>query len=123
MEGKIEEYESEIEEYESENEINKKENNNMNVQELNNIRKDCEKMTKFHQIEILKILKENDDIILNENNYGTFINMSDISINILEKIKNYIEYVNIQESHLNKIELEKTTIKNTFFESKNTLYC
>jgi hypothetical protein len=106
------------------NEINKQDNDyNINIQELNNIRKDCERMNKFHQIEILKILKESGDIILNENNYGTFINMSDISINILEKIKNYIEYVNIQESHLLKVEKEKTTIKSTFFGNKNTLYC
>jgi hypothetical protein len=88
-----------------------------NIVELDNIRKDIEKMGKFHQIEILKILKECDTITLNENNYGTFINMTDIPTEYIIQIQKYIHYVNEQEVNLKKIENEKNSLKNSFFEN------
>lgn len=87
--------------------------------ELESIRKDIEKMNKFHQIEILKILKASNFITLNENNYGTFINMKDIPDDLINKILSYIEYVAEQEINLKKIEQEKNSLKNTYFDKKN----
>ena len=89
------------------------------IGELESIRKDIEKMNKFHQIEILKILKASNFITLNENNYGTFINMKDIPDDLINKILSYIEYVVEQEVNLKKIEQEKNSLKNTYFDNKN----
>lgn len=88
-----------------------------NIVELDIIRKDIEKMNKFHQIEVLKILKTCNSIIFNENNYGTFINMKDVPDDILNRINSYVEYVNEQEINLKKIEQEKSSIKSTYFDN------
>ena len=73
-----------------------------------------EKMPIYHQIEILRIFKES-DILLNENNNGTFINLTELDSTIIEKLDKYISYVNEQESQLNEVENEKTRIQNVFF--------
>ncbi len=74
-----------------------------------------EKMPIYHQIEILRIFKES-DILLNENNNGTFINLTELDSAIIEKLDKYISYVNEQESQLNEVENEKTRIQNVFFK-------
>lgn len=93
------------------------------VQELESIRKDIEKMNKFHQVEILKLLKSCSHLKLNENNNGTFINMVDINDNILIKISNYINYVEQQEKNLSHIENTKLNIKNKYFENTLEMTC
>ena len=74
-----------------------------------------EKMPVYHQIEILRIFKES-DILLNENNNGTFINLTELDNSIIDKLDKYISYVNEQETQLNEIENEKDRIQNTFFK-------
>jgi signal-transduction protein with cAMP-binding, CBS, and nucleotidyltransferase domain len=74
-----------------------------------------EKMPIYHQIEILRIFKES-DILLNENNNGTFINLTELDNSIIDKLDKYISYVNEQETQLNEIENEKDRIQNTFFK-------
>lgn len=88
-----------------------------NYTELNSNRKVIEKLSKFHQIEILKILKKN-NIILNENNYGTFINMSELSHDVLTQIYDYIDYTKEQEIQLINRENEKTMLKSKFFKNE-----
>ena len=88
------------------------------VSELENIRKTIDKLSKFHHIEILKILKHN-NVVLNENNYGTFVNMSELENYIIDKIMHYIEYTEHQEIHLKTIESEKGRLKYKFFEKQN----
>ena len=52
-------------------------------------------MPTFHQIEVLKILNEHkEEIVLNENSNGVFINLTDLSSNMLNKLTDYIEYYN-----------------------------
>ena len=41
--------------------------------EIIDIKERIELMNKHHQIEILRILKQNSDIVLNENSNGVFI--------------------------------------------------
>tara|TARA_B110000483_G_scaffold211531_1_gene259337 strand:+ start:344 stop:592 length:249 start_codon:yes stop_codon:yes gene_type:complete len=72
-------------------------------------------MPVYHQIEILRIFKES-DILLNENNNGTFINLTELDNSIIDKLDKYISYVNEQETQLNEIENEKDRIQNTFFK-------
>jgi hypothetical protein len=93
--------------------------NEINIVELNIIKDAIDKMVKINQVEILRILKKNPKINLNENNYGVHVNLSDLPSSIIQEIKNYINYVNTQEKNLNHIELQKNNMKNLF--NVNTL--
>lgn len=85
-----------------------------NMFQINNIRKTIESMNKFNQIEVLRILK-NCKATLNENNYGVFINLSNLDYDILKKLDDYIEYVKVQEKNLNNVEKQKENYINTYF--------
>jgi hypothetical protein len=97
----------------STNEIN--EFNDFSVSELNYIRESIENMNKFNQVEVLRILNKYPEITLNENKYGTHINLSDIKKEVIFDLQNYIKYVNTQENTLNQIEKEKEKFKTTYF--------
>ena len=90
-----------------------------NYEQLDIIRSQIENMSKFNQIEILRILTKNDSVIINENKYGIHINLSELPNNILNEIMVYIKYVNTQEMYLNSAETEKEIYKNTFFVKDN----
>ncbi len=85
------------------------------TEKLNDIKSIIEKMEKYHQIEILRILVESKTAKINENKSGVFINLTFLENNVLQKIENYINYVKEQTNLLNKIEEEKQQYKNTFF--------
>ena len=94
--------------------------NNFSISELNYIRETIEKMNKFNQIEILRILNKHEkSITINENKNGIYINLSDISKCILDELLLYIKYVNTQELSLHNIEKQKETFKNTYFTKDN----
>lgn len=99
---------------ENNNEINK----NIiltNVNNLNNIKTIIENMDKLHHIEILKILNDQKDIYINENNNGTFVNLSELNINTILKLENYINYFKQQQKHLINLEDKKKHIENCYF--------
>lgn len=79
------------------------------------IRNTIEKMTKFNQVEILRILNKHEDVIINENRYGIHVNMSDLKENVLNEITQYVQYVQAQERTLNQDEKQKEDIKNIYF--------
>ena len=90
----------------------------MSFNELQFIKNQIDNMDIINQKEILNIFKEN-NINITENNNGSFINLSSINKEILDKIKLYIEYFNIQQNNLTIIEDEKNNIKNEFFSKNN----
>jgi len=82
---------------------------------LETLKNTIESFTKYHQIGVLSILKKCDNVAINENNNGTFINLTELNqeaINILEK---YITYVLEQKNHLEVVEKEKERIEKTYF--------
>ena len=85
--------------------------------ELVQIKTSVEKMSKFHQVNILKILSSKKDLTINENNNGVFINLSDLDDSVLKELHNYIHYVNEQESDLNQHEQKKEKYKTVFFDN------
>jgi hypothetical protein len=85
---------------------------------LNNIREKIEKMSKFNQIEVLRILHNHNEVTINENKYGIHINLTELTPSIIEELKVYINYVNTQEFELNQAEQEKEIYKNTYFDNK-----
>jgi len=86
---------------------------------INNMRNKIENMSKFNQIEILRILTKHSDVIVNENKYGIHINLSELNSEILDELCVYIDYVTAQELDLNAVEKQKETYKNTFFIKDN----
>lgn len=84
-------------------------------EELNTIRQQIETMTKFNQIEVLRILTKNKNNVVNENNYGIHINLSELDLNTIIELNKYIKYVSSQEQYLNDDEKEKEKYKSAFF--------
>jgi hypothetical protein len=87
--------------------------------ELEIIRQKIESLPKFNQVEILRILSKDSTVTLNENKYGTFINLTELPQDIIENLKTYINYVNTQEYHLNYLEKQKEEFKNIYFTKDN----
>jgi hypothetical protein len=80
-----------------------------------------EKLEKHHQIEILRILKQEKNITLNENNNGIFINISEINDQLFNNLNEYINYVENQKDNIDSVESKKTILENTFFKNKDKL--
>ena len=89
--------------------------NHYSVSELNYLRENIENMSKFNQIEILRILYNHKNVILNENKHGVHVNLSELPKEILDDLAIYIKYVSTQENTLNIDEKQKTDYKNKFF--------
>ena len=85
---------------------------------LDNIKNNIEMMNKPHQIEILKILKKNPTIKLNENKSGVYVNISFLPQDTIDELLEYIAYIKAQESSLKDLEVQKNDFKNTFFMEK-----
>jgi hypothetical protein len=84
--------------------------------DLNRLKERIEKLNKFHQIEILKLLKTNDLCTLNENKNGIFVNLTSLNDGLIFELEKYLEYVQKQESQLSEIEKQKNILSNTFFK-------
>jgi hypothetical protein len=93
--------------------------NNFSVSELNYIRDAIEGMNKFNQVEVLRILNNDKDVILNENKYGVHINLSELKKENIQELVEYIKYVTVQENTLDCIEQQKTDYKNIYFAKDN----
>jgi hypothetical protein len=89
--------------------------------DLNVMQEQIEKMSKFNQIEILRILTRN-KVIVNENKNGIHVNMNQLSMELLNELQTYITYVNTQETYLCNMEKQKQEYENLFnsTDSNNT---
>lgn len=81
-----------------------------------------EKMSRYHQIEVLRLMVK-DEIYINENQNGSFINLTHIPHEKLLTVKKYVSYVNEQETNLHIIESEKDRIQNVFFKDNKDDTC
>lgn len=89
------------------------------MSKLENLKNTIEDMPKYHQIEVLSILKEKKNIILNENNNGTFINLSELDDDSIQLLHKYVKYVEEQKNQLDVVENEKKRIEKTYFNKDN----
>lgn len=85
---------------------------------LDYIKNSIEKLSKFHQIKILKILKKNPTVKLNENKSGVYVNLSFLPQDTILEMREYMNYIRDQECSLNDLESQKEDFKNTFFVEK-----
>lgn len=82
---------------------------------IKKIKKEIENMSKYHQVEVLRLCKKNNDILINENNNGTFINLTEVNEIVLQKLEDYVSYVIEQKKELDLIENKKNNLQNNFF--------
>jgi hypothetical protein len=76
------------------------------IENIISLKDKIESLNKHHQIEILRILKQDKTITLNENNNGVFINITDIDNDLYNKLNDYIEYVDNQKNNIETIETQ-----------------
>jgi stage III sporulation protein SpoIIIAA len=79
---------------------------------IENIKSSIESMSKYNQIEILKILI-NGNCKLNENKSGVYINLSLVEDSLITALSDYIKYTNEQETNLITYEYQKEVFKTT----------
>tara|TARA_Y100001958_G_scaffold157683_1_gene153393 strand:- start:1214 stop:1513 length:300 start_codon:yes stop_codon:yes gene_type:complete len=84
---------------------------------LENLKNTIETFPRYHQIEILSILKQY-NIDITENNNGTFINLTKLDEKIINVLDNYVNYVEEQKNHLDVVEKEKERIEKTYFNKE-----
>jgi hypothetical protein len=98
-------------------------NNNCNLVLTNDLIKLCktiESLENSHHIEIAKILKIN-NVYLNENSNGIFVNLNKISLKVYKDICNYIDFIKKQESDINKDEKLKRTLQTIYFKDNKDI--
>tara|TARA_Y100000816_G_C25624047_1_gene333037 strand:+ start:80 stop:439 length:360 start_codon:yes stop_codon:yes gene_type:complete len=83
---------------------------------LTNIKKKIENMNNINHTELLYIFSRNNSIQYNENSNGTFINLTDLDNDIIDKLEEFINYVNKQNIEINDIEHKKLSLENIFFK-------
>jgi hypothetical protein len=90
----------------------------MNIEDIKELKDKIELLSKSYQIEIGRLLLRN-GVQLDENKNGIFINLTKVEPEILIKIKDYLDYVNIQETKLKNIENKQEELKDYYFKNNN----
>jgi hypothetical protein len=95
----------------------------VDVSKLENLKEKIEALSKFQQVEILKILSKN-MCKLNENKSGIFVNMTFLETGVIDEIEKYMSYVEDQADTFQTVEYQKEEFKNIILEheqSENTI--
>jgi len=87
----------------------------VDVNKLESLKEKIEVLSKFQQVEILRILSKN-MCKLNENKSGIFVNMTFLENNVIEEIEQYMSYVEDQTNTFQTIEYQKEEFKNIILE-------
>ena len=90
----------------------------LDIPKLESMKNMIESMSKNHHIEILKLIKKNPTVKLNENKSGVFINLTFLPESVVDEIYQYLTYIKGQETMLDPFEKEKNDFKNTYFVEK-----
>tara|TARA_Y100000992_G_scaffold262701_1_gene198655 strand:- start:324 stop:650 length:327 start_codon:yes stop_codon:yes gene_type:complete len=91
--------------------------NPLETEKLKKLKLLIEKMNNQQQIEVLKILHGKDEVTLNENKSGIYVNLSFLPLPIIGQIEEYVTYVQDQEKSLNFIEDRKENVKQEYFDT------
>ena len=88
------------------------------MRNLQVLKERIEQMSKGHQIDVLRLLLNVEGVHCNENNNGTFVNLTSQSAAVILALEKYVNYVNDQQTNLSAVECEKERIEQMFFCSK-----
>jgi hypothetical protein len=89
-----------------------------NTIKLEQLKTTIEKLSKDHQLEMLKILNSCPDIKLNENKSGVYVNLSFLPETTIKKLLVYLEYIQDQEKMLLLTESKKEHYVKAYFEGE-----
>tara|TARA_B100000989_G_C19307014_1_gene370888 strand:- start:170 stop:439 length:270 start_codon:yes stop_codon:yes gene_type:complete len=84
------------------------------VQFLESLKKDIEQLNESDHLKILNILLEN-NVNISENVNGCFINLSDLDDDVIDKLCNFLRFLNEQIDNLNIVEDQKKSMKTKYF--------
>jgi hypothetical protein len=87
------------------------------IEKLENLKSKIESLSKHHQLQILSVLSKN-SCKINENKSGCYINISFLPDETIEKMAEYLNYIEDQEESLETVEYQKAEFKNAFFNEK-----
>jgi hypothetical protein len=87
----------------------------VDVNKLEILKEKIEALSKFQQVEILKILSKN-MCKLNENKSGIFVNMTFLETDVVDEIEKYMLYVEDQSDTFQTVEYKKEEFKNIILE-------
>ena len=77
-----------------------------------------EQMSKSRHVELARILVHEYKISYDENQNGIFVNMSELTPAIINKMCEFTRYIEQQESDFLQIETEKNGLKDTYFNNE-----
>lgn len=83
-----------------------------NIKQLETMKSSIDMMSKMNHVEILKILKDN-NVKLNENKSGVFINLSFLHVDVVNKIKDFIDFIQQREKLIEVVEKQKIELSIT----------
>lgn len=86
------------------------------------LRDQIEGLVHLHQVRVLNMIKVN-DIEHTENANGVFVNMTLLGAKIIEDVRDYIKYAELQQRQLDEIELDKDVIKKEFYKDVKGISC
>ena len=86
---------------------------NKNIKKFELINSKIEKLNKKQHIEILRIIAKDEKVNISENKNGSFINMNELNNEIINKIVEYLNYIETKEKELINIENKKNKIAET----------
>lgn len=91
-------------------------------QKLLNIKSVAESFNKENQIEIFKILKAH-DVVINEDKTccTSKINLSTLDNAVIEKLEDFINFINEQTAFIEKTEKVKQSFQDEFFNEGETI--
>jgi hypothetical protein len=87
----------------------------MDGSDLFSIKSAIEGMNKFHQVAVLRILRESETVTLNENKNGVFVNLTELSGDKVAELEEYVKYVAMQEDQLSELEDKKEQFMSDFY--------
>ena len=87
---------------------------NINYKNLEKLQKSIEKLSHEHHLQIGKILYKH-NIKLTHNNNGIFVNLNNLSQDIIDLLWKYLEFISNQEKYINKDEDKKLELEKIFF--------
>ena len=87
--------------------------------DLKNLKDKIEGLDKAYQIQIADLLNKN-NVRIDENKNGLFINLSELDENIIDILNKYLIYIKKQLDIINNIENKKQEYKDNFFNNTSS---
>lgn len=83
---------------------------------LKELKQKIENIPSVHHIGFLKILKNMNNITINENQNGIFVNLTSLNKKQIQLLVDHVNYIDKQTKTLTDIEVKKEMLENEYFK-------